>query len=766
MTDADSPGDTWIQTAAHWGVYDVNPATLEVRPFAKDLEPSPIGYGMGEALEHDLRIRQPMIRRGWLEGGGRRGADEFVAVDWDFALDKAAAAIGSVIADHGNEAVFGGSYGWGSAGRFNHPQSQIHRFFNLLGGYVSSVNTYSTAAMEVILPHVLCTQIELFGNMPTWTEIEREGRFVVAFGGLALKNTQVNSGGVSRHTARQAQRACHAAGVRFVNIGPIRGDVDDALEARWLPARPNSDTAIMLALAHVLVTEDLYDREFVERGCVGFDVYRDYLTGAADGQPKTPAWAAALSGLDEADIRNLAHEIARNRTLITVSWSIQRADHGEQPYWAAIALAALSGSMGKPGGGFGAGYGAVHGIGSAGATLPVAPFPQGVNPIKTFIPVARISDMLLNPGAPFDYDGTRYSYPDIRLVYWCGGNPFHHHQDLRRLVEAWQKPETIIVNEPWWNALARHADIVFPATTALERNDFATGRLDGIMTAMKQVRPPVPGSRNDFEIFTALSERLGLGQTFTEGRGEMEWIKEMYAGSQVLAAQYGFTLPGFDEFWETGEVICPLPEGIPNLFQQFRKDPERFPLSTDTGKLNLWSARIASFGYADCPPHPTWLEPAEWLGSAKAREFPFHLTSNQPTTRLHSQYDHVGVSSQSKVKGREPATLHPADAASHGIAEGDIVRIFNDRGSCFAAARLNDAMIRGVIQLPTGSWYDPAEPGVRDDVCVHGNPNVLTRDKGTSSLAQGPSAHSCLVDIEKWQGEPPELRITRPPKVV
>jgi biotin/methionine sulfoxide reductase len=163
--------------------------------------------------------------------------------------------------------------------------------------------------------------------------------------------------------------------------------------------------------------------------------------------------------------------MADTRTMLTASWSLQRADHGEQPYWALVLLAACLGQIGLPGGGFGLGYGSGASLAEPPNLFPGPAMPALPNPAGLAIPAARIADCLLNPGARYDYDGKSAAYPDMRLVYWAGGNPFHHHQDLNRLRRAWRRPETIIVHEPWWTATARHADIVLPATTSLERND-------------------------------------------------------------------------------------------------------------------------------------------------------------------------------------------------------------------------------------------------------------------------------------------------------
>ena len=206
--------------------------------------------------------------------------------------------------------------------------------------------------------------------------------------------------------------------------------------------------------------------------------------------------------------------MATSRTLITVAWSLQRAQHGEQPFWMAAVLASMLGQIGLPGGGIGYGYGAIGGVGVPIKLLGGLALPQGENPIKDFIPVARIADMLLNPGASYDYNGQSKKYPDIRLVYWCGGNPFHHHQDLKCLDQAWKQPETIIVNEPWWTATAKRADVVFPATTPYERNDIGRAPSDSFLFHMPQLIPAVGEARDDFDIFAGLAHPGALADNY------------------------------------------------------------------------------------------------------------------------------------------------------------------------------------------------------------------------------------------------------------
>lgn len=761
-------------TATHWGTYraEVKDGRLvALHAFERDPDPSPIGDFIPDAVHHKNRISQPMVRASFLEegaaaGGAGRGAEPFVPVSWSHALDLAAREIDRVRKKHGNRAIFGGSYGWSSAGRFHHAQSQVHRFLNCAGGYVAHRDSYSLAAGRVVMPHVVGDHRGLVSEHTSWPSIAAEGELVVMFGGMPLKNGQINHGGVGRHTVREGLEACRKAGVEFVNIGPVRDDAVDFLDAEWLPLRPSTDTALMIGIAHTLIAEGLHDQTFLERYTVGFERFRAYVMGETDGTPKSADWASAICGLPADAIRALAQRMAGHRTMITASWSIQRVDHGEQAFWMIMVLAAMLGQIGLPGGGFGLGYSAVNNAGNHAREFPWPALPQGVNKVTEFIPVARIADMLLNPGAPFDYNGKRMAYPDIKLVYWAGGNPFHHHQDLNRFVEAWRKPEVIIVHEPWWNPLARHADIVFPATTAMERNDMACTSGDAFLVAMKQAVKPVGQARDDYDIFADLAERLGCREAFTESRTESDWLHHFYAIARQRAAERNIDMPEFDAFWQAGVFELPAPAKPHVLHAEFRADPVKHRLNTPSGKIEIFSETIDGFGYDDCRGHPTWMEPVEWLGSPRAAKFPLHLVSNQPYTRLHSQFDLGADSRGSKVAGREPMRIHPDDAAKRGIKDGDICRVFNDRGACLAGAIVSDAVEKNCIQLSTGAWYDPVEPGRAGALDAHGNPNVLTVDKGSSKLAQGTVAHSCLVEVERWTGEVPPVRAFEPPAIL
>ncbi len=765
-------------TSTHWGAYRVSAEAdriLEVQPFEDDPMPSPIGYSIPDAVHHRSRVSKPMIRRGWLEGGpgdagGARGRDPYVPVDWDEALDLVAGELCRVRETYGNAEIFGGSYGWASAGRFHHALSQVHRFLNCLGGYTYSVNSYSTGAAQVIIPRVLGVNFidMMWHDTPSWPVIAENTKLLVMFGGIGVKNAQVSMGGATRHSTGKWLERCRDGGVAFVNISPLRNDTLESVNADWLPVAPNSDVALMLGLAYVIETEALADREFLERYCCGYDRFRPYLLGETDGVPKTPEWAEAICGIAADRTRGLARRMAATRCLISVSWSLQRGDHGEQPYWMAATLAAMLGQIGLPGGGVGFGYGAIGGVGNPVRHFDGMALPQGTNPVDRYIPVARIADMLLKPGEPFDYNGRRLRYPDIKLVYWCGGNPFHHHQDLNRLRQAWQRPQTIIVHEPWWTATAKHSDIVLPATTPWERNDIGRAGGDPFLIAMSRIVSPVGEARSDYEIFSGLARRLDVSDSFTEGRDEREWLEHLYDRFRQQLAEAGLTLPGFDEFWEGSYIELPV-EGREHAnapFANFRDDPRAHPLATPSGRIEIFSETIAGFGYEDCPGHPTWMEPVEWLGADDAKRYPLHLISPQPATRLHSQLDCGKTSRDSKLHDRETMLMNADDAGARGIEDGDLVRLFNDRGACLAGVRLSADVRPDVVVLPTGAWFDPQDDGdPTPGLERHGNPNALTLDKGTSRLAQGSSAHTTLVEVERFEAEAPAVLAHEPPPV-
>ncbi|MGD1884970.1 MAG: molybdopterin dinucleotide binding domain-containing protein [Paracoccaceae bacterium] len=206
--------------------------------------------------------------------------------------------------------------------------------------------------------------------------------------------------------------------------------------------------------------------------------------------------------------------------------------------------------------------------------------------------------------------------------------------------------------------------------------------------------------------------------------------------------------------------VVMLSDPSPNqiFLSDFRTDPDANPLPTPSGRIEIFSEMLASFDLEDCLGHTVWSPPRD----LDAGEGDFYLLFDQPKTRLHGHLDNGACSLGQKIKGREPVLIHPGHAAPLGIHDGDVVELFNSRGRCLFGARVTDEVRQGCVFLWTGAWWDPDFDAqqMRDR---HGNPKALTHDQRTSSLSQSPAAHSARVSVRKFEGQPPEVAVHRPP---
>ena len=610
-------------TATHWGTYRAvvrDGRLTALRGFEEDADPSPIGNGMVDTLDDPCRIPQPMVRKGWLDHGAasdrsKRGAEPFVAVSWKEANRLVAREIERVGREHGNRAIYAGSYGWASAGRFHHAPSQLRRFLNCLGGHTSKRDTYSFAAGEVILPHVIGDLYRLLPYHTSWPSIIEHTDLLIAFGGMALKNGQINAGGAGRHVQRDYMREAADAGVAIVNVSPLRSDVHPDLGSEWLAPRPGTDVAFMLGLAHTLHAEGLHDEAFLARYTVGFERFVPYLTGAEDGVAKDADWAGTIAGIDAETIRTLARRMAAGRTMISLSWSLTRQHHGEQPFWMGVTLAAMLGRIGLPGSGVGFGYSAVNAIGNHTGHLPGAALPVGRNEVADFIPVARITDMLLNPGGTFDYNGRRYTYPDVRIV--CVGGrqslpPPPGSQPHARRRGAGPRPSSSTRRGGTrWRGTPT---VVLPCTSPLERDDIAGSPRDGYLFASRRVVEPCCEARDDFAISAASraswasSPSTPRGETLTNGCATSTSVRPASALSERA-----IEMPSYEEFlapWRRVQA-CRIPNGPWSLLRRSApiRTPTRWRHRSGRGSENLQRAHRRFSGTDDCRGHPRWYEP-------------------------------------------------------------------------------------------------------------------------------------------------------------
>lgn len=733
----------------HWGAFEAevrDGRLIAARPWGPAGGNAAMIGALPRLVHSPLRIARPHVRRAYLANGPRaggqgRGRDEIVPVSWDTALDLVAEALARTRAEHGPSAIFGGSYGWSSAGRFHHARTQVRRFLAAVGGFTDQIGNYSWGAADALLPHVLGSSEAVSAAATSWSMIADHTDLMIAFGGLNPKNWRVTSGGAGDHAVPAMLERAARRGMTLWVISPQAGDTPPGIDAHRIAPRPNTDTAVLLALAHQALIDGVADLAFLERYTSGHEELAAYLRGDRDGTPKTLSWAAAIADVPEESLTALWTAIRNSRrVMLTAAWSLQRADHGEQPFWATIALAAVLGQIGLPGGGFSFGYGSMNAVGADARRGYVPAMPGLPNPAGSAIPAAAVLDLLDNPGKTIRFNGRAITYPDTRMIYWAGGNPFHHAQDLFALERAWQRPDTVVVHEPWWTPAAERADIVLPATTTLERTDIGGSSRDPHVFAMPRLIPPQGEARDDFAIFRDLADRLGCRPAFDEGRDEDAWLRHLWQRTEERGRRDGIAVPDYDGLRAQGAWRVPAPDAPEVLLDAFRRDPEGAALQTPSGRIVLSSPPLRE-RVPDLPSHPAWLPPHEYLGAAAEDEV--HLVTNQPAQQLHSQLYQCAEAAD------RPQAIHlaPSDMARHGFAAGEIVRVWNRRGACLARVQPDPGLRPRVAVMATGAWFkpDPEEPGLE----LNGNPNVLTADRRTSSLGQACAALSTLVRLSK-----------------
>ena len=399
------------------------------------------------------------------------------------------------------------------------------------------------------------------------------------------------------------------------------------------------------------------------------------------------------------------------------------------------------------------------GMPQSGGTAPTG-LSQGRNPVKKICPASRISEMLLNPGQEFTYNGSKYTYPQAKLIYNAGNNAFSHQQDLNELARAIHSVDTIICQEPWWNGSARWADIVLAATTTVERNDITSAGTYSIdkVYAMKQIIAPQFDALDDFEIFRRLASLCGVEYAFTEGKTQMDYVKAAYEASS--AAPH---MP-FDQFWAEGMARIPVPPEAHKWVRHgdFRADPAKHPLHTTSGKIEMYSSTIAKMNIPDMPPMPTWQEPGEYLGNARKGQV--HVVSPHPYWRLHSQMNNSErLRKRYTIQTREPLTISVEDAKQHNIRNGDLVELYNERGAVVVGARVSDKIMPGVVSLYEGAWPQLDSKGR----CNNGLVNFLTSSRRASGLTQATTANTCIASLRKCtDADPGGTKAFDPPKIV
>lgn len=735
-------------------------ASIDARPTAMLTE------GIVDRTYHRTRVKYPMVRKSWLENWDKPGyrkpelrdKEPFVRVDWDTALKMVSKEILDVIDKNGNEAIFNSSYGgWSHAGLMR-PNVLQGRFFNLLGGSTITVGDWSGGASQVSLPHIV-GDMEVYSPQTAWENLLEHSEIVVWIGCDPFKNNRIEYR-VADHQMYPRWEKIRDRGVKFVSINPQNTTTDQWVKSEWVKIVPNTDVALFSALAYHVYTKGMHDKAFLESHTVGSEKWLDYITGKEDGVAKTPAWAAKITGISEEKIKEMAETFATKRTQFAGAWSLQRAQHGEMTHWAIVNFCALIGNIGKPGEGFGFSWHYGNGgMPQGGNSLPVG-LSQGKNFTPNVCPASRITDMLENPGKKILYNGNETTYPKtVKMVYNAGVNFMSHQQDTNRLIKALQSVDTIVVHEPWWTASTRWADIVLPATTSLERNDITSGGTysNNKIYAMKKAIEPVGESLDDFEIFRRMAETMGLDAQFTETKEYDELLKFAYEKAAISKK-----VP-FEEFWEKGWVDMPTPKAAHKWVRHgdFRADPQKHPLHTISGKVEMFCKTIADMNIDDCPGIPKYLEAHEFLGNAKPGQM--HVVSPHPYYRLHSQMANADrVRARHAIQDREPCLINTEDAKERGIKDGDLMEVYNDRGTIIVGASVTDNIMRGVISIYEGCWPSVDSKGR----CNSGLINFITSTQRSSGLSQATSANTCLASVKKCTDPDGPNQAYNPPKTL
>ena len=779
----------WKVSGSHWGAFRARVyagKVQEIKPFEADQYPTDMLKGIKGIIYSPSRIRYPMVRYDWYlnrhkSDTSQRGDNRFIRVTWDEAIELFYQELERVQTQYGPWALHAGQTGWRQTGQVHSCGNHMERAIAMHGYSVKKVGDYSTGAGQTIMPYVLGST-EVYAQGTSWPLILEHSKTIVLWGSDLVKNLQVGWN-CETHEAyaylEQLKEKVAKKEIRVISVDPVRTKTQNYLGCEQRYLNPQTDVPFMLALAHTLYQEKLHDEKFLKTYALGFEEFMPYVLGTSkDKVEKTPEWAEKICGVPAADIREFARTLAKHRTQIIFGWCVQRQQHGEQPYWMGAVLAAMLGQIGLRGGGISyAHHYSSIGVPSTGAAAPGG-FPrnpdkpddrihknQDFNGYSSTIPVARWVDAILEPGKKINANGATITLPDLKMMVFSGCNPWHHHQDRNRMKQAFLKLETVVTIDFTWTATCRFSDIVLPACTQWERNDldlYGSYSNRGVI-AMQKLVDPLFQSKTDFEIFTLLAKRFGQEKAYTQGKGEMEWVKELYDGC-VAANKGKFEMPDFDTFWQNGWVDFGKGQ---NWTRQadFRADPEINALGTPSGFIEIFSRKIDRYGYEDCQGHPMWFEKAERShGGPGSDKHPIWLQSCHPDKRLHSQMcDSEEFRATYTVQGREPLYINPKDASARGIKDGDLVRVFNDRGQLLAGAVVSEDYAPGVARLQEGAWYGPESEKI-GALDTYGDPNTLTMDIGTSQLAQATSANTCLVQFEKYVGTAPAVTSFGGPK--
>jgi len=682
---------------------------------------------------HADRLMYPMLRT------GERGSGEFRRISWDEATDRVADNLKRIKDKYGNTSLYI-PYGTGSYNQLG-GKWPADRLMNLFGGALGYYNSYSWACITPATVSVYGTDVS--GNQrQDWLN----SQYIIMWG---WNPSEMRDGTNSEYFLKEARRK----GARVVCIDPRMTMSAVAHADEWIPIRPGTDVAMMSAMAYVMIEEGLYDRNFVERCCVGFDEsqmpdgyseeesYRDYILGIRDGQPKTPEWAEKITAVPRQTIARIAREYATAEAAVLYQgYGMQRRAYGEQVVRAGCVLAAITGNVGKPGG-WASGIALQAGGGPFWNVFPVLD-----NPVKAQIPTFLWTEAVLRGEELTAEDGLvgidRLPH-GIKMIWAVASNAIvNQHANVNRTVEIIKDTsllEFFVVQDQFMTPTARFADLVLPACTQFETWGLEDGWKYGEEVILQpQILEPPGETMSDYAICAAVARKLDLWQEFTEGRDEKQWVGALLDEYRQLRFP---DLPSLETFEEENLGVYSRPVKKPSIaFQAFREDPDKNPLDTASGKIEIFSeALFARNQETEIPAIPKYVQEWESPFGKESERHPLQVIGTHFMPRVHSTFGNVDWNAEAFP---QRVFINPVDAQARGLEDGQKVRVFNNRGTVILPCRITPRILPGVINIPQGAWWKPDGQGNDIGGCV----NTLTSERWTP-YAFGNAQHTIMAEV-------------------
>ena len=699
------------------------------RPIEPQLRGCLKGHAFRQLLYHPDRLKYPLR---WV---GERGEGNFERISWDVALDTIASELKRVRDTYGPRAIMLMT-GGGDMTMF-HRGTLVARLLNLLGGYTTFWGVHSWEGGTF-------SALTSYGSWYCTTEGSREDLLnchLMILWGLDPANTR--HGCTTPYFLMKAKEA----GCKIISVDPRYTDTAAAIADQWIPIRPCTDAAMLIAMAYVIFKENLQNQSYIDRYTIGFEQFKQYVMGDEDVMPKTPAWAESITGVPASTIESLAREYAATKPAALIDGIAPgRTAYGEQFHRAAMALAAITGNVGVSGGNA-AGGGSHRGFQGAypfkigkGFTAGKNPMEEGVPPRPNAIPAYDRLAPGQNSGAKFTrmgmmdaiLGGKASGYPtDYKFMYVMNYDFVNQYPDVKKNVRALKKLEFIVVQEQFMTPTAKLADMVLPITTRMERNEIAYEEAGvAVYGFMNKVIEPLYECKSTLDICQELAKRLGI--TNYNDKTEEEWLRQMIeTGSD--------TPPDYEAFKKAGIYMIPRDEPyVP--FKKEIDDLDNNPFPTSSGKIEIYSQVIDDMKNSEIPPVPKYIEPWEGPTDPLREKYPLQLISSHFARRAHSQCELVPWLRELMPQAIQ---INTSDAQARGIIDGDMVRVFNDRGEILVVTKVTERIMPGVVCIPQGAWYDPDENGVDRG----GNPNVLMRAQHSPGGAF--VTNTCLVEVAK-----------------